>query len=205
MTDQRNANAVSKSALSLFEVCNGYVLTQGRDALENIVLWERLMRFVAVMVGLCVAGLWLTTQAEHSREVLMMKSILSVVLLAICVRLFWRSRSRKQHEVRIDLIRRQLSQVMRGDDGSEQKLLCVGFSDIESLFIRRNRDAVVGSALFMRLAGVGEPVLLATGNDRALEAVHQRMTGDLTKARGMVDLPEPVSAPAPRPRLFQTA
>ncbi|WP_102109343.1 hypothetical protein [Oceaniglobus roseus] len=169
--------------LSLYEVYSGYVLTQGQGALQTVVLKEKLMRFTGTLAAVAMLALWFAPGAHRDGELLTMKLLLSALLLGPGAWLLLRARARAQHEVRVDLIHREVRQVMRGSDGSERFLLAVAFDEIESLFIRRNREEPTGSALYMRLHDEEAPVLLGISTEAALEEVHRRMSADLTKAR----------------------
>lgn len=193
MTQSSDSPATApQPCLSMFDVYSGYVLTQGHNALQSVVMWERIMRVLAWAAILLTAALWLAPGATLAAEVVPLKLVLSAVLLGMAAMLLWSARTRPQYEAQIDLIHGELRQVMRAASGLETLMLRVDFDRITGLYLRPNHAVPQASCLYLELQGIDEPLLLGVGETSALAIVHQRLTGDLAQARTM---PRPPRAP----------
>jgi len=175
----------------MFDVYNGYVVTQGHNALQNVVMWERVMRAIAIGVMLVVAALWLMPDAATGPQVLPMKLVLSAVLGGMAGTLFWAARARPQYESQVDLIHGELRQVMRAASGVEKLMLRVPFDMVTGVYLKANRSEPHTSCLYMAVEGIETPVLLGVGHESALGTVHRRLSTDLAAARTMPQPPRP--------------
>ena len=189
MAQNLSSSSAIQPKLSMFDVYSGYVLTQGHNALQNVVMWERVMRGIAIVSILAIAALWLSPDGATGPQVLPLKLTLSVIMVGMSGMLFWASRSRAQYESQVDLIHGELRQVMRAASGAasgiEREMLRVDFGSIAGLFVKRNRDQPDASCLFLELDGAPEPILLGVSHHDCLDVVHHRLTTDLAKARSM--------------------
>ncbi|WP_226781013.1 hypothetical protein [Oceaniglobus trochenteri] len=171
--------------LSMFDVYSGYVLTQGRNALMYVVMWERVMRFVAIGALVFLAAFWFWPGAVTSAEVLPLKLVLSGGLAVLSVMLFWAARPRPQYECQVDLVHCEFRQILRAASGIEKLMLRIRFDEVTGLFIRPNRAEPMASCLFMEVCGADEPLLLGVAHHDVLGDIHRRINADLAKARTM--------------------
>jgi len=183
--------ATPRPSLSMFDVYSGYIVTQGHNALRNVVIWERVMRGIGIAAILAVAALWLLPDAATGPQVVPMKLVLSGVLGGMAGLLFWAARVRPQYESQVDLIHGELRQVMRASNGIERLMMRVPFARVSGVYVKVNRAMPGASCLFMDVDGVETPVLLGVGEDAALGSVHRRLSDDLAKARTMPHPPLP--------------
>ncbi|WP_108484082.1 hypothetical protein [Oceaniglobus ichthyenteri] len=188
MTKDSAHPAAVQPSLSMFDVYSGYVLTQGHNALQYVVMWERVMRAIAILALLAVAAFWLAPGGATDAQVLPLKLVLSVVLAGMAATLFWAARSQPQYESQIDLIHGEIRQVMRAASGIERQMLRIGFGDVKGLYIKRNRAHPESACLMLEISGVETPVVMGIGTEDALGIVHGRLTADLAKARRAYNL-----------------
>lgn len=183
--DMQNAQdtGMGQVNLSMFDVYSGYVLTQGRNALIFVIMWERLMRMVAILALIVVAGFWLWPGAASGPQVVAFKLLMTGVLGGMAILLFVLTRSRPQYECQVDLIRGEIRQVMRAANGIEDLLMRVPFAAIDGLFVQSPRQGPGPCCLYLDLDGCDVPVLVGMGDAGTLRAIHRRISGDLAKDR----------------------
>ncbi len=184
MTNRASVStAAPQPRLSMFDVYSGYVLTPEQNALMYAVMWERIMRWVAIASLVVVAAFWLMPGAATGAAALSLKLVLSVVLGGMALLLLSATRGGPRYECQIDLIHGEVRQVIRAASGIEKRLLCVTFALIEDVIVRADPESPEVGCLFMRIAGLDEPVLLGIGSVGTLNRVRGRFAGDLAKSR----------------------
>jgi len=200
-----NSPAMLRAKLSMFDVYSGYVVTQGHNALQQVVMWERVMRAIGTVAIVAVAALWLAPDAATGPQVLPLKFVLSAVLAGMAALLFWSARTRPQYETQVDLIRCEVRQVMRAASGIERLMMRIPFDVVGGVNVRENRAMPAVGLLFIVVEGVDTPVLLGVGEVADLAVVRNRLYSDLEKARSLPQTSRPVAAVGRRATGMQAA
>ncbi|MBV0912932.1 hypothetical protein [Anianabacter salinae] len=167
--------------LSVRETYWGYTIETGKQIPRHYLLSGRAI-FLALFYAswLVMLGAWLALLSSVTSAALVPGFVLLWLAVAFA---FWRLMLRQVgvgHIVQVDLARETLRVGARCGDTKDQECQHIPFGEIGDLVMEHPRDPGVRQALKLRRKQGGVPVLIATGDEASLLALHDRLSHDLT-------------------------
>lgn len=175
------------SSLAVDETYWGYILRE--PGAESGALSLRDVGLVSVGGLLVLTGLgqWLLPGALFSADLLLPKIAITAVMLAfglVCLHMVGRE---SVVEVQVDTVKREFRVVERDRRGTERLVQRIAMRDIDSAYVKRGPHPSAGGHLLLRVAHSEAPLHLASGSERELRLLHDRVRRDLRPPRERVE------------------
>lgn len=184
--------------VGLLQVPGGYLLRERGRALRRGRAYERAMAGAGMLLAGRVAAGWALQGPGGAAPA----APVELALLALAVLLLRYAARGTIREVLVLPGAGEIRLSLRSSRGRARLLRRVRLAEIESVFLGRSRRRPAECRLCLRLAGQGLPLLLVTGREARLAALHRRLAEDIRAARRITPRrPVPRAAPHPAPGL----
>ena len=175
------------SSLAVSETYWGYILRERDADTGGATLRDVGLVFAGVLLVMAGLGQWLLPGALFSADLLLPKIAITAVMLAlglVCLQMVGRDTT---VEVQVDTVKRELRVVERDRRGTERLVQRIAMRDIDSAYVKRGPHPSAGGHLLLRVAHSEAPLHLATGSERELRLLHDRVRRDLRPPRERVE------------------
>ncbi len=187
MSDLGEPGADGALALMVRETHWGYIIRERETVADRRLLRDALLVFAGVVLVAVGLGQWLMPGSLLAADLIVIKVVLTAALLAGGLACFHAVVREARVEVQVDTVRRELRVTERDRRGAERLLQRVPMREIDSAYVKRGARSPAGGHLLLRLADSDAPLHLASGTERELRLLHDRLRRDLRPARERVE------------------
>jgi hypothetical protein len=187
MSDARVNAADVPATLTVTETFWGYIIRERDPATDRRALRDWVLLFLGATLLAAALGQWLFPGAIVSQELLSIKLALTATMAGLGLACFHGVARRTSVEVQVDTVKRELRVAERDRRGAERVIDRVPMRDIDSAYVKRGARASAGGHLLLRVAGSEAPLHFASGSERELRLLHDRLRNDLRPARERVE------------------
>lgn len=170
--------------LSVRETLGGYILSEPNGTLDLDLLAEAIMKFFGLVMILSAGAVWLLPNAAINGDPLIVKLAMTAAFMLTGLAIFSYGNRGFYNEIHINIARRELCLATRNAQGKTRITRRIPMREIESCFIRREKNTGAASQLYLRLRTHSQPLFLTKAPEQVLGAVHERLSRDI---RGPID------------------
>ncbi len=163
---------------SVSETGWGYVIRTDTELCNQASLVERICAVIGAAMILAACGPWIVSpvNAEAALTAQSGRVMSSFGLLMSALLFLWISERGFAREVHVNILRRCLRLNLCNRHGRTRVLRELPFDQIGSAYVRRCGH---GAQLFVRPAGGGQPIHLASGRESTLRVLHERLVREI--------------------------
>jgi hypothetical protein len=187
MNDAREMTGEQVSSLTVSETYWGYILREHDGTADRRDIRDWLLIFLGGVLILAALGQWFYPGSVFSQELLSIKIALTATMAGLGLGCLHAAMRAAHVEVQVDTVKRELRVVERDRMGDEKVVQRLPMRDIDSAYVKRGTHASEGGHLLLRVAGSEKPLHLASGSERELRLLHDRLRNDLRPARERVE------------------
>jgi hypothetical protein len=143
--------------------------------------------FAGAVMMLVGFGQWLLPGSLVAADLIAIKIAITAVFVGVGGACWHAAGSRTEVEVQVDTALREIRVVARDRRGMTQLIQRVRMSDIDSAYIKPGASNRQTGHLLLQVANSDNPLHLASGSDRELRLLHDRLRNDLRPARERVE------------------
>lgn len=173
----------ARDFVTIKEAFWGYVVGQGEGAIFRARLAEALAAGLALFFGTAAFAIWLMPSVGHSALMLPFKLGITGIFFAFAGLLYLTARRGLMTETQIDTQEQTVRIVRRNRADVSMTLDQMRFTEVLELFLKRRPGAFMQTNLCARVAGQGQPVVIATGPERVMTALREKLTTDISPRR----------------------
>ena len=167
-----------EEAVSVRETYWGYVIHSAKPG-SGRALRDMLFRLVMASSWIAVIGIWVAPAQMFLTAPLFLTMGLSVLLLGISYAAMALCRPPAGYEFQVDTNNREIRTALLNAKGERRGIVKTDFCDISDPVMKRSRDGSARPSLALRLHGQETLLPVATGEERTLMAVYDRLMRDL--------------------------
>lgn len=175
----------------------GYVIGPGKRATQRADKGEGLAAISSMVFLILAFALWLAPGVLTSPVVLTFKIAITVVFFIVAAKLYLMAKRGFLSEVQVDLNENELRVVRRNRGNESVTLESYKFREIGTVYVERAVGTFMLHHLYAKPIGSSRPVLVASGPERVLMEMRQKLRGEI-RPRGVTQRPEPLAALAQR-------
>jgi hypothetical protein len=187
MSDLGEAGGDGALTLSVGETHWGYIIRERDAGGDRRLLRDAALVFAGVVLLAVGLGQWLMPGALLAADLIAIKVAITAAMLGVGLACLHAVGREARVEVQVDTVRRELRVTERDRRGTERLLQRVPMREIDSAYVKRGARSQAGGHLLLRLAESDAPLHLATGSERELRLLHDRLRSDLRPARERVE------------------
>lgn len=187
MSDLAEPGGDGPGHLSVGETHWGYIIRERGAEGDRRLLRDGLLGFAGAVLVAVGLGQWLMPGALYAADLIVIKVAITAAMLGIALACFHAVGRAGAVEVQVDTVRRELRVAERDRRGAERLMQRVPMRDIDSAYVKRGARPSAGGHLLLRLANSDAPLHLASGSERELRLLHDRLRRDLRPARERVE------------------
>lgn len=162
----------------------GYTLT-AEDAQEGMPLLGRALgRFIAVIIGLVLLGVWVVPGVESFGDPILvaMKLGLSCLFIGLGGLLYLFGQDGQRAETQVDLVSREIRAGSRKQNGTFKLTAQVGFDEVSAILIARS-ESDLHPSIFARIGDGPDAIEIVSGAEEFLVPIRDRIVRDLRTDR----------------------
>lgn len=187
MSDLGEPGGDGPLALMVGETHWGYIIRERDTGVDRKLMRDALLVFAGAILVAVGLGQWLMPGALFAADLIGIKVAITAAMLGIGLGCFHAVGREAMVEVQVDTVRRELRVTERDRRGAERLIQRVPMREIDSAYVKRGARPSAGGHLLLRLAESDAPLHLATGSERELRLLHDRLRRDLRPARERVE------------------
>jgi hypothetical protein len=175
------------ATLRISETYWGYIVRERAPEQDRHLLRNSILIFLGAVLMVVGLGQWILPGSLLTTDVLPIKMALTAVLMSMGLGCFHSVQGPRHVEVQVDTSLRELRVVERDRRNTSHLIQRVLMRDIDSAYVKRGVTQVAGGHLLLTLANSDDPLHLASGSERELRLLHDRLRHDLRPARERVE------------------
>lgn len=187
MSDLGEPGSEGTLALMVGETHWGYIIRERDTGGDRRLVRDALLVFLGAILVAVGLGQWLMPGALFNADLIAIKLAITAAMLGVGIGCFHVVGRDGMVEVQVDTVRRELRVTERDRRGAERLIQRVPMREIDSAYVKRGSRPSAGGHLLLRLAETDAPLHLATGSERELRLLHDRLRRDLRPARERVE------------------
>jgi len=187
MSDLAEPGGDGSLALMVRETHWGYIIREREAGSDRRLLRDALLVFLSAVLLAVGLGQWLMPGALFAADLIAIKVAITAAMLGVGLACLHSVGRETRIEVQVDTVRRELRVTERDRRGTERLIQRVPMREIDSAYVKRGARSQAGGHLLLRLAESDAPLHLATGSERELRLLHDRLRRDLKPARERVE------------------
>jgi hypothetical protein len=188
MNDQAElADEGRPSSLAVGETYWGYIVREHASDQDRRFLRDAVLVFSGAVLVLVGLGQWLMPGALFTADLVALKIAVTAAMLSlglVCLHAVGRDAA---VEIQVDTVKRELRVVERDRRGGERLVQRIAMRDIDSAYVKRGPHPSAGGHLLLRVAHSEAPLHLASGSERELRLLHDRVRRDLRPPRERIE------------------
>ena len=153
----------------------GFIVSDRTSTQNNGAVAEAILKVLAIALLFSSIIPWIALGGGLAAGTLALKSAHTVAFFAVGVAVYWHAGRGFKQEIHVDGVRQELRLATRNSRNTSTVRRRIPMATVESCFLKRSKMSVSTTKMLLRLKGRQVPLTIASGNERDLLPILERM------------------------------